>query len=77
MDERQKLLRMMREIRKKISPEVLEMAHRAAMQQIGEKPPAPSENEAARLFKIANANNGARRSEILAYLERKFRSKLN
>ena len=79
MDERKKLLLMMREIRKKIDPRVLEQARQAAPLQMGQQqqPEPPRDNEASRLFKLAREDNGARKSEILAYLEKKFRSKLN
>jgi hypothetical protein len=77
VDERKKLLLMMREIRKKIDPKVLERAHQAALIQMGEKPAPMQENEASRLDKLARANNGARQSEVLAFLEKKFRNKLN
>ncbi|UUX50127.1 hypothetical protein NUH88_00185 [Nisaea acidiphila] len=77
MDERKKLLLMMREIRKKIDPKVLERAHQAALIQMGEKPAPLRDNEASRLFKLARADNGARKSEVLAFLEKKFRNKLN
>lgn len=79
MDERKKLLLMMREIRKKIDPRVLEQARQAALSQMGQQqqPEPPQDNEASRLFKLAREDNGARKSEILAYLEKKFRSKLN
>tara|TARA_E500000318_G_scaffold105214_1_gene111897 strand:+ start:1671 stop:1913 length:243 start_codon:yes stop_codon:yes gene_type:complete len=80
MDERKKLLLMMREIRKKIDPRVLEQARQAALAQMGQQqqqPELPRDNEASRLFKLAREDNGARKSEILAYLEKKFRSKLN
>ena len=77
MDERKKLLMMMREIRKKIDPRVLEQARQAALSQMGKQPEPPQDNEASRLFKLAREDNGARKSEILAYLEKKFRSKLN
>jgi hypothetical protein len=77
VDERKKLLLMMREIRKKIDPKVLERANQAALIQMGEKPAPMQENEASRLFKLARANNGARKSEVLAFLEKKFRNKLN
>jgi hypothetical protein len=76
MDERKKLMQMVRDLRRRISPDVLAMAHRAAMQQMGQKVPPP-ENEASRLLKLARENNGARRAEVLAYLERKFRNKLH
>ncbi|WP_193170804.1 hypothetical protein [Nisaea nitritireducens] len=79
MDERKKLLLMMREIRKKIDPRVLEQARQAALAQMGQQPEPepPRDNEASRLFKLAREDNGARKSEILAYLEKKFRNKLN
>ena len=76
MDERQKLRAMIRQLRKRISPDVLERARHAANQEIGYKPPEP-ENEASRLFKMALENRGARRTEVLRFLERKFRHKLN
>jgi len=77
VDERKKLLLMMREIRKKIDPRVLERAHQAALIQMGEKPAQPEENEASRLFRLARADNGKRKNEVLAFLEKKFRNKLN
>jgi len=77
VDERKKLLLLMREIRKKIDPQILERARQAALTQVGEKPSPPQDNEASRLFKLARADNGARKSEVLSYLEKKFRSKLN
>ena len=77
MDERKKLLMIMREIRKKIDPRVLEQARQAALSQMGKQPEPPQDNEASRLFKLAREDNGARKSEVLAYLEKKFRSKLN
>lgn len=77
MDERKKLMLMMREIRKKIDPEILERAQQAALIQMGEKPAPARDNEASRLFKLARANNGERKSEVLAFLEKKFRNKLN
>ncbi|MEQ8397155.1 hypothetical protein [Thalassobaculum sp.] len=79
MSEREKALRLLRAVRKRIDPEVLARAQKAAMIQIGQAPAAMSDadNEASRLFKQALANGGARRVEILRHLERKFRHKLN
>ncbi len=77
MSEREKALRLLREVRKRIDPEVLARAQKAAMIQIGHAAPPEPENEASRLFKQALANGGARRVEILRHLERKFRNKLN
>ncbi len=77
MTEREKALRLLRALRKRIDPDVLARAQKAAYVQIGQTPPAEPENEASRLFKLALANGGARRVEILQQLERKFRHKLN
>ena len=77
MDERKKLLMMMREIRKNIDPRVLEQARQAALAEVAKKPKPQQENEASKLFKLARDNNGAHKSEILAYLEKKFHNKLN
>lgn len=77
MTEREKALKLLRALRKRISPDVLARAERAALIQIGQAPPAEPENEASRLFKLALANGGARRLEVLRQLERKFRHKLN
>lgn len=77
MSEREKALRLLRALRKRISPEVLARAQKAAMIQIGQAPAGEPENEASRLFKLALANGGAKRVEVLRHLERKFRHKLN
>lgn len=78
MSEREKALRLLRAVRKRIDPEVLARAQEAALIQIGKAPPpSDPENEASRLFKLALANGGARRVEVLQHLERKFRHKLN
>ncbi len=77
MSEREKALRLLRALRKRVNPEVLARAQKAALIQIGETPPGEPENEASRLFKLALANGGARRVEVLRHLERKFRHKLN
>lgn len=77
MDERKKLLMMMREIRKNIDPRVLEQARQAALAEVAKKPKPQQENEASKLFKLARDNNGAHKSEVLAYLEKKFHNKLN
>ncbi len=77
MSEREKALRLLRAVRKRIDPEVLARAQKAAMIEIGHTAPPEPENEASRLFKQALANGGARRVEILRQLERKFRNKLN
>lgn len=73
-DERRRLFLLMREVRKKISPEVLARAQEAAETQV---PPEPVENEASRLFRLAHENGGAKREQVLAFLERKFKDKLN
>lgn len=67
----------MRAIRKRIDPRVLARAEQAALIQVGQAPATEPENEASRLFKLALANGGARRVEVLRHLERKFRHKLN
>lgn len=77
MTEREKALQLLRALRKRVSPEVLERAQKAALLQIGQGAPAEPENEASRLFKLALADGGARRVEVLRQLERKFRHKLN
>ena len=78
MSEREKALRLLRAVRKRIDPEVLARAQKAALIQIGQAPAvSESDNEASLLFKQALANGGARRVEILRHLERKFRHKLN
>lgn len=77
MSEREKALRLLRAIRKRVDPRVLARAQEAALIQIGQAPAPDSDNEASRLFKLALANNGAKRVEVLRHLERKFRHKLN
>ena len=77
LDEKQKILLMIRKMRKRISPDVLNRAEQLAFSQIGVEPPVPPENEASRLFKIAMANNGERRAEILALVERRVNKRLH
>lgn len=77
MSERDKAMRLLRALRRRISPEVLARAQKAAMIQIAQPPAQQQENEASRLFKLALADGGARRVEVLRHLERKFRHKLN
>lgn len=77
LSEKQKILLMIRKIRKRISPEVLNRAEQLAFSQMGMESPTPPENEASRLFKLALANNGARRVEILALVERRVNKQLH
>ena len=79
MSEKDKALKILREVRRKIRPEVLERAHRAALIETGQVAMTPQEpeNEASRLFKMAMKNGGQRRLEVLSQLERKYRQKLN
>lgn len=79
MSEQEKALRLLRQVRRRIRPEVLERARRAALAQTGQAALAPAEpeNEASRLFKLAMRDGGQRRLEILRHLERKYRQKLN
>lgn len=79
MSEREKALRLLRAVRERIDPDVLARARDAAMIQTGQAPAASEvpENEASRLFRMALADGGARRVEVLRLLERKFRHKLN
>lgn len=76
LSEKDKALLILKKVRARIPAHVLHVAQQAAFEQIGQVAPEP-ENEASRLFKLATANNGARRGEILAMLENRFRSKLN
>ena len=76
MDERKKILKMIREMRSRLSPEILALAEDAACKSIGVKPTEP-ENEASRLFKLATAQGGKRRAEVLSMLERRFAKKLH
>ena len=77
MTEREKALRLLRALRKRIDPEILARAQKAALIQIGQVPAGEPDNEASRLFKLALADGGAKRVEVLRHLERKFRHKLN
>lgn len=75
--DRAQILMMIRRIRRRISPDILVAAERAAFSQIGEDPPQPAENEASRLFKMAMENRGARRVEILELVERRVNKRLH
>jgi len=75
--DRANILKMIRGMRKKIAPDVLLAAERAAFNQLGEEPPEPPENDASRLFKMAMKNNGARRAEILELVERRVNKRLH
>ncbi len=75
--DRATILMMIRGMRKKISPDVLLAAERAAFNQIGVEAPDPPENDASRLFKMAMKNNGARRVEILELVERRVNKRLH
>ena len=77
LDETQKILLMIRKMRKRISPDVLNRAEQLAVSQIGVEAPIPAENEASRLFKLAMANDGERRAEILALVERRVNKRLH
>ena len=77
LSEKQKILLMIRKMRSRISPEVLNRAEQLAFNQMGIEAPTPPENEASRLFKLAIANNGARRAEILALVERRVNKQLH
>ena len=68
---------MIRGMRKRLSPDILLAAERAAFNQLGEEPPEPPENDASRLFKMAMKNNGARRGEILELVERRVNKRLH
>jgi hypothetical protein len=71
MDDKQKILLMIRKMRSRINPDILNKAESVALGQIGEGNFVPPENEASRLFKLAMQNNGARRSEILTLVGKK------
>lgn len=75
--DRASILTMIRSMRKRISPDILIAAERAAFNQLGEKPQKLAENEASRLFKIAMKNNGVRRGEILELVERRVNKRLH
>jgi hypothetical protein len=74
MDDRKRLVLLMREVRKKVSPDILARAREAAESQV---PPEPEENEASRLWRLAHENDGAKRQQVLAFLEKKFKDKLD
>ena len=76
-DDKQKILLMIRKMRSRINPDILNKAERVALGQIGEGNFVPPENEASRLFKLAMQNNGARRSEILTLVERRVNKDLH
>ena len=75
--EKQKILRILRKMRNRNSPDVLNTAEQLAFSQIGVEAPIPPENEASRLFKLAMANDGERRAEILALVERRVNKRLH
>ena len=75
--DRASILTMIRSMRKRVSPDILVAAERAAFNKLGEKPPKLAENEASRLFKIAMKNNGIRRGEILELVERRVNKRLH
>ena len=77
LDDKKKILLMIRKMRKRISPDVLNRAEQLAFSQIGVEAPIPAENEASRLFKLAMANDGERRAEILALVERRVNKRLH
>ena len=77
MDDKQKILLMIRKIRSRINPDILKKAENVALSQIGEGSFVMQENEASRLFKLAMQNNGARRSEILTLVERRVNKDLH
>ena len=77
MDEKQKILLMIRKMRSRINPEVLSKAENVALSQIADSVSVPEENEASRLFKLAMQNNGARRAEILTLVERRVNKGLH
>ncbi len=75
--DRADILMMIRSMRRKISPEILLSAERAAFTQLGEEPPEPLENDASRLFKMAMKDGGARRLEMLELVERRVNKRLH
>ena len=77
LDEKQKILLMIRKMRSRINPEVLSKAENVALSQMGDVVSVPQENEASRLFKLAMQNNGARRAEILTLVERRVNKGLH
>jgi hypothetical protein len=77
LSEKQEILLMIRKMRRRINPDVLNKAEQIALSQLGKSSPSDNENEASRLFKLAMNNNGARRSEILALVERRVNKRLH
>ena len=77
LSEKQQILLMIRKMRRRINPDVLNKAEQIAFSQLGKTSPSNNENEASRLFKLAMNNDGARRSEILALVERKVNKRLH
>ena len=75
--DRANMLKMIRIMRRKISPEILAKAERAAFLQVGEVQPKEFDNDASKLFKLAMDNNGARRQEILELVERRVNKRLH
>ena len=70
LSEKQEILLMIRKMRRRINPDVLNKAEQIDFSQLGKSSPSNNENEASRLFKLAMNNDGARRSEVLALVER-------
>ena len=77
LSEKQEILLMIRKMRRRINPDVLNKAEQIAFSQLGKSSPSNNENEASRLFKLAMNNDGARRSEILALVERRVNKRLH
>jgi hypothetical protein len=77
LSEKQQILLMIRKMRRRINPDVLNKAEQIAFSQLGKTSPSNNENEASRLFKLAMNNDGARRSEILALVERRVNKRLH
>ena len=77
VSEKQQILLMIRKMRRRINPDVLNKAEQIAFSQLGKTSSPKNENEASRLFKLAMNNDGARRSEILALVERRVNRRLH
>ena len=77
LSEKQEILLMIRKMRRRINPDVLNKAEQIAFSQLGKSSPSNNETEASRLFKLAMNNDGARRSEILALVERRVNKRLH
>ena len=77
LSEKQEILLMIRKMRRRINPDVLNKAEQIAFSQLSKSSPPNNENEASRLFKLAMNNDGARRSEILALVERRVNKRLH